>query len=64
MYLNDVRINIDSHSKYLGHIVANDLSDNRDMNRQLKTLYSRSKMLLRTFGPYLSNVKQHLFILW
>ncbi len=28
IYLNGVRIKIDSHCKYLGHIVSDDLSDN------------------------------------
>ncbi len=62
IYLNGVRIKIDSHYKYLGHIVSDDLSDNKDINRQLRSLYSRSNMLLRTFGAYLPNVKQHLFM--
>ncbi len=35
IYLKGVRIAIDSHCKYLGHIVSDDLSDNRDLNRQL-----------------------------
>ncbi len=64
IYLNRVRIKIDSHCKYLGHIVSDDLSDNRDINinRQLRSLYSRSNMLLRTFGACPPNVKQHLFM--
>ncbi len=53
---------IDSHCKYLGYIVTDDLSDNIDINRQLWSLYSRSNMLLRTFGSCLPNVKQHLFM--
>ncbi len=32
--LNGVRIKIDSHCKYLGHIVSDDLSDNMDINKQ------------------------------
>ncbi len=39
IYLNGVRIKIGSHCKYLGHIVSDDLSDNRDFNRQLRSLY-------------------------
>ncbi len=62
IYLNGVRIKIDSHCKYLGNIVSDDLSDNRDINRQLRSLYYRSNMLLRTFGACLPNVKQHLFM--
>ncbi len=59
IYLNGVRIMIDSHCKYLGHIVSDELSDNRDINRQLRSL---SNMLLLTFGVCLPNVKQHLFM--
>ncbi len=62
IYLNGVRIKIDSHCTYLGHIVSDGLSDNRDINRQLRSLYSRSNMLLRTYRACLQNVKQHLFM--
>ncbi len=60
IYLNGVKINIDSHCKYLGHIVSDDLSHNRDINKQLRSLYSRSNMLLQTFGACLPN--EHLFM--
>ncbi len=62
IYLSGVRIKIYSHCKYLGHIDSDDLSDNRDINRQLRSLYFRSNMLLRTFGACLPNVKQHIFM--
>ncbi len=45
IYLNGVRIKIDSHCKYLGHIVSVDLSANRDINKQLRSLHSKSYML-------------------
>ncbi len=45
IYVNDVRIKIDSHCKYVGHIVSDDLSDNRDINKQLRSLHSKSNML-------------------
>ncbi len=48
IYFNGVRIKIDNYYKYLGHIVSVDLSDNRDINRQLRSLYSRPNMMLRT----------------
>ncbi len=31
IYLNGVRLKSDSHCKYLGHIVSDDLSDNKDI---------------------------------
>ncbi len=45
IYLSGVRIKIDSHCKYLGHIVSDYLSDNRDINRQLRSLHYRYNML-------------------
>ncbi len=54
-YLNGVRIKI-------VYIVSDDLSDNRDINRQLRSLYSRSNILWRTFGACLPSLKQHLFM--
>ncbi len=62
IYLNGGRIKIDSHCKYVGHIVSDHLSDNRDIHRHLRSLHSKSNMLLQTFGACLSNVKQHLFM--
>ncbi len=64
IYLNGFRIRIDSHCTYLGHIVSDDLSDNRDINTQLRSLYSRSNKLLQTFGACFPNVKQHLFMIY
>ncbi len=61
-FVNSIYLNGVSHCKYLGHIVSDDLSDNKDINRQLRSLYSRSNMLLRKFGACLPNVKQYLFM--
>ncbi len=62
IYLNSIRITIDSHCKYSGHVVSDDLSDSRDIDTPLRSLYSRFNMLLQTFGACLPNVKQHLFM--
>ena len=35
--------------KYLGVFVCDDLNDNNDMNRQLRSLYARANTLLRKF---------------
>ena len=35
---------------YLGHIINNNLNDNKDTERQLRNFYGKSNMLLRTFG--------------
>ena len=36
--------------KYLGHIIENDLSDDRDINREIKSLYTRTNILIRRFS--------------
>ena len=35
--------------RYLGHIVDNKLCDDRDINREIKALYTRSNILCRRF---------------
>ena len=47
--------------RYLGHIICSDLTDNADMNRQIRALYTRANMLLRKFGNCSDNVKSYLF---
>ena len=47
--------------RYFGHIICSDLTDNADMNRQIRALYTRANMLLRKFGNCSDNVKSYLF---
>ena len=35
--------------KYLGHIIKKDLSDNSDINREIKCLYTRTNIMMRRF---------------
>ena len=62
MCLNDVPIPIETSCRYLGHIITNNLIDNKDIRRQLGCYYGRSNMLLCTFGACSYNVKLHLFM--
>ena len=47
--------------KYLGHIVENDLSDNSDINREIKCLYTRTNIMMRRFHRCTVKVKLQLF---
>lgn len=47
--------------KYLGHIIENDLSDDRDINREIKSLYTRTNILIRRFSRCSIGVKIKLF---
>ena len=38
-----------AHCKYLGHIIENSLSDDRDINREIKLLFARTNVLIRRF---------------
>ena len=47
--------------RYLGHIVDNKLCDDRDINREIKALYTRSNILCRRFKRCSVSVKLILF---
>ena len=50
MYLNGSLMKTDVSYTYLGHIINNNLNDNKDTERQLGNVYGKSNMFLRTFG--------------
>ena len=47
--------------KYLGHIITNDLSDDKDIYRQCRKLYGQANMLCRKFSTCSDSVKIALF---
>ena len=47
---------------YLGHNISYNLNDDEDIKRQLRYLYGKSNMLLRTFGSCSYAVKLQLFM--
>jgi exonuclease III len=49
------------HFKYLGHIIDNKLVDDKDINRELKSLFMRTNMLSRRFNRCNMQVKVKLF---
>ena len=49
------------HFKYLGHIIENSMSDDSDINRELKCLFVRANLLCRRFYRCTLQVKLKLF---
>lgn len=47
--------------KYLGHHLTDDLSDDKDIQRQCRMMYAQANMLKRKFGMCSSSVKTTLF---
>lgn len=47
--------------KYLGHIIDNSCSDDADINRELKSLFTRTNVLIRRFKRCSTQVKVQLF---
>ena len=47
--------------KYLGHIIDNTMCDDKDIHRELKSLYTRTYMLARRFKRCSTQVKVKLF---
>ena len=47
--------------KYLGHFITDDLSDDRDTERQRRSLYAQGNMLIRKLHMCSENVKVRLF---
>ena len=50
--------------KYLGHVIRNDLSDDHDMKRQIRSSYCRANMLKSRFTQCTDEIKVLLFKLF
>jgi len=50
-----------SQFKYLGHIIEHSFSDDADISRELKSLFTRTNLLIRRFARCTSDVKVKLF---
>ena len=61
LYLDGI-MKTETSYKYLGHIIDNNLNDNKDIERQLGNFYGKSNMLLRTFSSCSYAVKLQLFM--
>jgi len=47
--------------KYLGHVIDNSFSDDSDINREIKALFTRTNVLCRRFSRCSLTVKVRLF---
>ena len=63
LYLNmyGEKIQEVTKTKYLGHIITNDLTDDADIDRQVKKLYAQGNSILRKFHMCSWDVKLTLF---
>ena len=49
--------------KYLGHVITCTLSDDKDLRREMRNMYTRTNTLLLRFGKCSKKVKVRLFSL-
>jgi len=50
-----------SEFRYLGHVITKTMSDDKDIEREIRNMYVRTNTLLRRFGKCSKNVKVRLF---
>ena len=59
--LSDCKLQFVEHFRYLGHIIDNFLCDDKDIEREIKALFTRTNMLCRRFKRCSVAVKLKLF---
>ena len=59
--VGDSYISYASQFKYLGHIVSGDMTDDDDIEREIKYMFIRTNMLIRKFKKCSVAVKNKLF---
>ena len=60
-FLSNKALGVCNETKYLGHYLSDDLSDDRDIHRQCSKLYAQANMLKRKFHMCSPEVKASLF---
>lgn len=60
-YLSGQELSVCSKTKYLGHIITDQVLDDDDMYRQRRKLYAQANMLCRKFHWCSEHVKYNLF---
>lgn len=60
--LNGDNISFASSIKYLGHMIHDNLSDDSDINRQLRSLLYRGNVIIRKFARCSAQVKNTMFL--
>ena len=59
--MSDTVLKVCYKTKYLGHYITDDLSDDRDIYLQCRAIYAQAKTLIRKFGMCSVPVKTSLF---
>ena len=62
MYLHREKLSRIHETKYLGCFLSDDQSDDVEISKQIRTLYTRSNKLLRVFSYCTIDVKKELFL--
>ena len=60
-YLSGQALSVCNSTKYLGHIITDQMDDDEDMYRQRRVLYAQANMLIRKFHFCTDDVKISLF---
>ena len=60
-YLSDRPPAVLEEIKYLGHVISDDWTDDKDLYRQRCKMYAQANMLIRKFSMYSDSVKFSLF---
>ena len=60
-HLSGLVLPVCSKTKYLGHVITDDMADDEDMNRQRRILYMQANLLIRRFSWCSERVKVCLF---
>ena len=60
-YINDTVLSTTEDIKYLGCFITDNLTDDKDINRQIRCLYTRGNILISKFRHCSAEVKAKLF---
>ena len=60
MYLNCVALEYVDRGKYLGVLLSQDMKDEADMNRHLRSFYTRTNVIFRKFHHCTASIKVNL----
>ena len=61
-YLDGKLLSYNEHQKYLGVFISDNCKNDKDMNRQMRSLYGRGNVIIRNFKHCTEHVKIQLFM--
>jgi len=59
--IDEATVKFVDHFKYFGHFITNDMSDDRDTQREVQNMFTRTNILIRRFHKCSFFVKLKLF---